>query len=51
MCFWKWHLTTDQATRGLYPFMFGSVKDFEPIVEKLIKVGTHVVSRRSPMAS
>jgi len=24
---------------GVYPFMFGSVKDFEPVVEELIKVG------------
>lgn len=23
---------------GVYPFMFSSVKDFEPIVEELIKV-------------
>jgi dienelactone hydrolase len=32
----KW---AEPATRGLYPFMFGSVKDFEPIVEKLVKDG------------
>lgn len=28
-----------QCTMGVYPFMFGAVKDFEPIVEKLSKVG------------
>ncbi|KAM0714235.1 hypothetical protein Q7P37_010022 [Cladosporium fusiforme] len=27
------------CTMGVYPFMFGSVKDFEPIVERLIKEG------------
>ena len=24
---------------GVYPFMFSAVKDFEPIVEKLVEVG------------
>ena len=23
---------------GVYPFMFGSIKDFEPIVESIVKV-------------
>jgi hypothetical protein len=23
---------------GVYPFMFGSVKDFEPVAEEIIKV-------------
>lgn len=23
---------------GVYPFMFGSVKDFEPVVNKIIQV-------------
>lgn len=23
---------------GVYPFMFGTAKDFEPIVEELVKV-------------
>nr|OQO28043.1 hypothetical protein B0A51_02844 [Rachicladosporium sp. CCFEE 5018] len=32
----KWK---EPATRGLYPFMFGSVKDFEPIVDQLVKEG------------
>lgn len=27
-----------QCTMGVYPFMFGSVKDFEPVVEDIIKV-------------
>lgn len=27
------------ATMGVYPFMFGSLKDFEPIVEQLVKEG------------
>lgn len=25
---------------GVYPFMFGNVKDFEPIVEEMVKVRT-----------
>lgn len=24
---------------GVYPFMFGNVKDFEPVVEEIVKVG------------
>lgn len=31
-------LTDFQCTMGVYPFMFGSVKDFEPVVEDIIKV-------------
>lgn len=27
-----------QCTLGIYPFMFASVKDFEPVVERLIQV-------------
>jgi len=27
-----------QCEMGVYPFMFASIKDFEPIVEKLIEV-------------
>jgi len=23
---------------GVYPFMFGSIKDFEPVAEEIIKV-------------
>jgi hypothetical protein len=32
---------------GVYPFMFGSVKDFEPVVERLIKVGSNITYKRS----
>lgn len=31
-------LTLDKATMGVYPFMFGAAKDFEPIVEEMTKV-------------
>lgn len=27
-----------QCAMGVYPFMFGSLKDFEPVVEEIIKV-------------
>lgn len=30
----KWKMP---ATMGVYPFMFGDVKDFEPVVEELVK--------------
>jgi hypothetical protein len=36
-----------QCTMGVYPFMFGSVKDFEPVVERLIKVGSNITYKRS----
>lgn len=26
------------CTMGVYPFMFSAVKDFEPVVERLVKV-------------
>jgi hypothetical protein len=26
---------------GVYPFMFASVKDFEPVVERLVQVRSH----------
>jgi hypothetical protein len=26
---------------GVYPFMFGSIKDFEPVVEQIVKVSHH----------
>lgn len=29
---------TLQCTMGVYPFMFGSVNDFEPVAEDIIKV-------------
>lgn len=32
------HSHTYQAEMGVYPFMFGAVMDFEPIVEAMIKV-------------
>ena len=28
-----------QCEMGVYPFMFGSIKDFEPVFESLIQVG------------
>jgi hypothetical protein len=28
-----------QANMGVYPFMFGTAKDFEPVVESIVKVG------------
>ena len=28
---------------GVYPFMFGSVKDFQPVVDKLIDVSAEVL--------
>jgi len=31
-------LTLDKATMGVYPFMFSTAKDFEPIVEEMTKV-------------
>ncbi len=31
---------------GVYPFMFGAAKDFEPIVEEMTRVG-HQPSRAS----
>jgi len=31
---WKW-----PATMGVYPFMFGAAKDFEPILAKMKEVG------------
>lgn len=31
-------LTIGQATMGVYPFMFGTAKDFEPIVAEMDKV-------------
>lgn len=27
-----------QCQMGVYPFMFSSIQDFEPIVEKLVEV-------------
>lgn len=33
-------LTHGQAEMGVYPFMFGTAKDFEPIVEEMTKVST-----------
>lgn len=24
---------------GVYPFMFGTAKDFEPVVEEMVRVG------------
>ena len=27
-----------QCAMGVYPFMFGSIKDFEPVVQDIIKV-------------
>ncbi|KAI9661259.1 MAG: hypothetical protein M1821_009586 [Bathelium mastoideum] len=32
----KWK---EPCERGLYPFMFGSIKDFEPVAESIIKKG------------
>jgi pimeloyl-ACP methyl ester carboxylesterase len=32
---------------GVYPFMFGSIKDFEPVVERLIKVISKCMQQRS----
>lgn len=26
---------------GVYPFMFGSIKDFEPVVEGIVKVRSY----------
>jgi hypothetical protein len=26
---------------GVYPFMFGSIKDFEPVAEQIIKVSSN----------
>lgn len=28
-----------QCTMGIYPFMFGALKDFEPVVESITKAG------------
>ena len=28
-----------QAAMGVYPFMFGSIKDFEPVVQEITKKG------------
>jgi hypothetical protein len=30
--------TSLQAEMGVYPFMFGTTKDFQPIVDELVKV-------------
>lgn len=30
--------TRKQCEMGVYPFMFGSISDFEPIVQAIIKV-------------
>lgn len=27
-----------QCAMGIYPFMFGSIKDFEPVVEGIVQV-------------
>lgn len=32
-------LTFTQCTRGLYPFMFGALCDFEPIVKEITAAG------------
>lgn len=37
-------LTTVKAEMGVYPFMFGTAKDFEPIVEEMEKVISHDVA-------
>lgn len=31
-------LTSFQCEMGVYPFMFGSIKDFEPVAQDIIKV-------------
>lgn len=34
-----------KCTMGVYPFMFGNVKDFEPVVEEIIRASTaHFIS-------
>ena len=36
---------------GVYPFMFGSAKDFEPVFEELVKVGTSAAAAADSVAS
>lgn len=31
-------INTWQCSKGVYPFMFGAIQDFEPIVKKLTEV-------------
>jgi hypothetical protein len=33
-----------KCSMGLYPFMFGSIQDFEPVAEKLIKVSKLIMA-------
>jgi hypothetical protein len=34
---------------GVYPFMFGTTKDFEPIVNELVEVQSALTSAREPV--
>jgi hypothetical protein len=34
-----------QLSLGVYPFMFGSAKDFEPVFEEMVKVRRSTVAR------
>ena len=34
---------------GVYPFMFGATKDFEPVVNELIEVRTASAGPHQPM--
>ena len=36
-----------QAEMGVYPFMFGTAKDFEPIVQDMVQVSEPSSSPRS----
>lgn len=39
VCAARVDLLNVKATMGVYPFMFGAAKDFEPIVDEMAKVG------------
>ena len=39
-------LTSLKAAMGVYPFMFGAIKDFEPVAQEIIKVGSETVPRK-----
>jgi hypothetical protein len=43
---WKW-----PATMGVYPFMFGAAKDFEPILAEMKSVSYHAYSSTASIQS
>jgi hypothetical protein len=39
--------SVSQCKMGVYPFMFGSINDFEPIVESIVQVGLYDLRKRT----